>query len=348
MATIQQMFQKVDAVVADYVAGGYQSIANDVAPAYWTGFTLYMMVWGLHYLRTGKGNFTDLGFGLMKGGLIGYVALNWGVFSDWAYTSLQALQDQLGGVLLGVGGYGGAGAPGEGAIAGGAAIDEAFGRIMDGVNRLLSEFGVNNWGPLFSAICILLSGLVLLGYAAFVFLFGKMAFAITVVLAPVFVPTALFNATRDIFGSWVRSVIGFVAIPMLAAAVIAFSLALLNDNIAQAQAGTIDLTTAAVTLFMSLCMWYVIRQVPSVAGGMVGAPAASGAGAMAEMFMRPIAREISGAGMATRWLRDRAAQRWGSWAERGRQQAVRERATSEAAAVQKAARREQTRKLGHG
>jgi type IV secretory pathway VirB6-like protein len=329
MAGIENMFAKVDDLATDYVAGGYQSVANEIAPAFWTGFTLFTIIWGINYLRTGRGNFTDISMTMMRGGLIGYVGLNWGVFSDWAYGSLQAIQDQLGGVLMQIGDYGGAAAPGEGAISGGTVIEQAFGRILKGFNALLSQFDImGNWEPLFAGLFILIGGVLLLGFGAFVLLFSKMAFAITVVLGPAFIPTAMFSATRDIFGAWVRSVAGFTVIPVLATGVIAFSLALLDENIAEAETGLIDLTTAAVTLFVMVAMWYLIRQVPSIAGGMVGAASVSGASAMADMFTKPLAREMTGIGMGARYLRDRAAQRWGSNVELGKIETARKIAQS--------------------
>ncbi|MDD3446750.1 MAG: hypothetical protein PHS60_15190, partial [Zavarzinia sp.] len=92
-------------------------------------------------------------------------------------------------------------------------------------------------------------------------------------------------------------------------------------QIDQAATGNVNLTDAILILFLSACWAFMLKQVPSIAGGMVGTVGVSGAGAMAEMFMRPITRALTGAPIISRWMRERANKRFGEAFERGRERA---------------------------
>jgi type IV secretion system protein VirB6 len=319
MAQIAQMFQDANAIMSNYVASGYQAVAQELAAPYWSAFTLAMIFFGFRFLQQGRGTFLDLALLGLKGLVISEIALNWGNFTDFAYGSLLALQDRVGSVLFGLGSYGGPAHGTSASISNGTAIEAAFNRILMGFTALWQKGDLTNLGPYAEAIMILLAGLLVLGYGAFILLFANVGTALTVVLGPLFICTALFGATRGFFWGWVRSVMGFILTPMLVAAVVAFALAVMDADINAAMTGAILIQDAAMTLFMGICMWFSIRQVPQIAGGLAGASASSGAGALAEMFVSPIARTALGVGPIARDLyRDYRAQRGGALYERGR------------------------------
>ena len=320
MSIVADAFNQTNAMVNTFVASGYQALANEVSGAVYAGFTLYVMMMGFAYLRGSYHiHFTDMALRLLKAGIIITLALNWGIFSAWVYNSLQAIFDQLGKTLLSAMG----GVPTSGNM-----IEAGFMKILSGVAALMSRvLGVPpNLSSLLSAIFLFIGGVLLYGYAAFILLFSKIAFATTVVLAPVFIPFAMFNATRDIFGSWVRTVAGFVVIPVLATSVIAFAMAILQNTLANAATGNVNLSDAGLIFIMCFCFYLIMAQVPHIASGMVGTIGVSGAGSMASMFMTPIARAVSGVALAQRWSRDRAALRFGYMVEKGKQK-FKDRAT---------------------
>lgn len=312
MTIIVDVFSRTDQFVNTFVTGGYAAAAAWAAPAIYAGFTLYVMVMGFHYLHSGKGSFTDMAFRLMKGAIIVTFATQWGWFSTIVYDGLSHLNDELGTALMAAFGTPAAGA---------AALENATMMLIDGIAGLLSRaIGFPpDFGALSEAISLFLGLFLLIGFSLFVLLFAKIAFAVTVVLAPVFIPFAFFEATRDMFGSWVRTVAGFVLIPILASVVIAFALSVLNDSLVQASTGNIHLGDAAIVGLLCTVFAFVMWQVPSIGAGMVGTVGVSGAGGMASMFMAPIARAMLGLPLISRMMRDRAAERWGSAVERGRQ-----------------------------
>lgn len=313
MTIIADAFNRTDTLVTNFVTGGYAALANELSGAIYAGFTLYVMVMGLAYLR-GSHHFhvSDMALRLMKGGIIVMLATQWGVFSTWVYTALQAIFNNLGGTLLGAFGVAGA--------INGNLIENGFLAVMDGATALMSR--VVGWPPdipaLLSGIFLMIGGTLLYGYAAFIMLFSKIAFAITVVLAPVFIPFAMFEATRDILGSWVRTVGGFVLIPVLATGVNAFAMSVMDAQLTAANTGNINLSDAGLLLFMCVAFALIMMQVPTIAGGMMGTVGVSGAAGMAKMFMNPLARGVTGASYVGGKMRDRAAERWGSAVERGR------------------------------
>ncbi len=286
MALIQEVFTKVDQLVNTFVAGGYSALAGELSPAVWAGFTLYVIVLGLAYLRQSYPfTFSDLAIRLMRAAIVVTLALNWGTFSAWAYNGLFAALQGLGNTLI-------AGISGAAPTNGGA-IEAGFERILTGVATLMSSatgFKVPDISKIISALCLLVGGLLLYGAAIFVMLFSKVGFAITVVFAPAFIPFAMFDATKDIFGAWTRTVAGFVIIPALATCVLGFQLGVMDAQLTAAGTGDMNLKDAGMTLVLCIAFYLIMMQVPQIGGGMVGTVGVSGAATMAALFVNPAIR----------------------------------------------------------
>lgn len=316
MITIADVFTRTDNLVTGFVTGGYAAVAAWAMPAIYAGFTLVVIVMGFMYLRGGRFNLTDMAFRLMQAAIIVTFATNWGWFSTIVYNGLVGVNNELGAALMGAFGI---------PAAGPSALQNVVDQFVDGASGLMSRLVgfPPDWSALISIIILFIGLFLLIGYAVFLFVFSKVAFAITIVLAPVFIPFAFFQATREMFGSWVRTVAGFVVIPILATCVIAFALSVLSASFGEIATGNVNVYDVAITGLITVAFAMVMWQVPSIAGGMVGSVGVSGAGAMASMFMSPVANVVTGRhaiNSAREALRQRvAAERWGEGTTRGRQ-----------------------------
>lgn len=291
MATpFTNVLNKVDAVMASFAASSFGSLAGYFSGAVHTAFVLYVIVMGISWLNSNHGwTLSYVATHLCRGAFIYLFALNWGTFNTYVYGALANLPQEVGTHLqsaFGVGGSGGAGG-----------LDALSVKFWSGAKILFAEGGLRNPGPWIAAILIILAG-IFMCVCAFFQLFGaKVLFGLTIGLAPLFIPTLFFAATRNIFESWTRAVLGFQMIAILVNALLALGIYLIGDYASIVSTGKQSMDDTAVFCIMLIAVGLLITRAEGVGAGLVGSVSGGSPGmAMASMAASPLRMAGSFAG----------------------------------------------------
>jgi type IV secretion system protein VirB6 len=199
--------------------------------------------------------------------VIGQVALNWPVFATWVLPFVTEWPNEI-----------------ARTISGGASTRDVFigyysdvGNTLDDISETLGWSGTGQ---------IIMLGI--LGYVPLVImssvivsllLIAKVATAILIVLAPIFIILCIWESTRNLFMGWLRQVLNFMLITILVSAVLFISTMIFRTVAA-------DLMTVegfSMSRIMGLAiinMAFVIllSQIPMIATGIAGGMMISGAG----------------------------------------------------------------------
>lgn len=108
--------------------------------------------------------------------------------------------------------------------------------------------------------------------ALFVVLIAKVGLSIMIILGPFLIITSLFGLTKGIFEGWLRQSITFVMMAILAYAVIALLMSILNSFGTDLAAGrnALKYTKALPLALIAVVAGVVFTQIPSFATGIVG------------------------------------------------------------------------------
>ncbi len=152
-----------------------------------------------------------------------------------------------------------------------AALDAMVTGIFDFSDRAAAESGFLSIS--ITSVLLVVIGALMACVAILVSAFAKIGLAMAVSIAPIFIATALFRSTSDLFTTWSRFTLGFALIPLVLAGVMGAIIGIGEEMLAQIE-GAVDLTDAAGFLI-------VVRddgQVPTMVNGLAGSVVATANG----------------------------------------------------------------------
>lgn len=269
------IFNMVDAAVAHYISDTLPSVMAAVSPVAHQCFTLYVILWGFAMYRGLISEpIMDGAFRLMKVGLILYFATNVGEFSSQISDNLIALPDFMASVF------------GDGS-----AVSSSK-NTLDNIFTACLNLGADNWqmasmtkpGPYLYALMIWGSGLICLGYAAFLIILSKVALALVVAFGPAAILCLMFEGTKKFFEAWIGQVLNYAFVSGLSVGVIKllFGIYLNTATGAMAVSGTHNagFQNFASMLLMSVICFLILMQVQTIASALAGGVSISTMGAV--------------------------------------------------------------------
>ena len=140
------------------------------------------------------------------------------------------------------------------------------------------------------AFLIFACGVLVTGYAAFLLVMAKITLALMISLGPIFILTAIFDATKQFFNSWVGQGLNAVFIPVLCAGVITLMLMVIQSGFSKIGSGsTVALTEPSLLLVMGLVIasligMLVLMQLPSISAALGGGLALSSLGGVGAAY----------------------------------------------------------------
>ncbi|MEO6339432.1 MAG: type IV secretion system protein [Caulobacteraceae bacterium] len=192
----------------------------------YVAFIGYRMLLGRSPLRVG-----ELTISALKIGVVVVLATNWGVYQTLIYDTLFKGPEQVASALMGVMQPNGSvfkGNPFDG-------LQVAFDQLLLSASSFAGKAGPQSatlqGGPGFAAFALHGSAYLMLLTTLGTVLASKIALALILGLAPLFVVFLLFAPTRGIFEGWLKAAIGFALAPLLAILSLAVQLSMLEPTL---------------------------------------------------------------------------------------------------------------------
>lgn len=249
----------LDALLTTYVADQTARIAAAIEPLVITLCVLYIMIWGyLALFGKVEEPLTDSIKRFFTIGLVFAVAIHLWLYNEVIVTTVFDAPTSLAAVVVG-------------AYEPLAVIDQVLQDGMDAGGRLMARGSLLD-GFSFDiagiAVCILV-GIVAV-YAMFLLSLSKVALSVLLAIGPVFLVSALFNATRRFLEAWIAQLVNYALVTVLTVLVCALMLHVISVATEQALAvgGGITVAHAMRVCVAAGLTLLVLRQVLPIAAGL--------------------------------------------------------------------------------
>lgn len=280
----QKLFSKLSTGLDTYWNGVASDIAAAITPVATTLVTIYVMLWGWSMMRGVISEpITDGVSRIVRLAVIVSVALNVGYYNGFLADMLWNSPDALSGI-----------------VASGYSDGDTNMQFLDG---LMSKFfdmgqayndkanadtgitGIPDLSLWFTGLAIWVAGVLVTGYAAFLFALSKMALAIVLGVGPIFILLTVFEPTKRFFDSWVGQALNYVFLVMLTAGAVKLIMTIIQTYLSApgviAALSDPSINQALPAIVFSIIAMLVMTQLPSVASALGGGAAIGTLGAVA-------------------------------------------------------------------
>lgn len=286
---IEEILTEVDLLLEKYVIDGYQALAGYLEVPLATAIVFFFVCYGVALTQGWvKGSIAEFTKSLFKIGIIYFLGMNWGNFSDYVYTLFYDAAGHIGDVLVSA-------SPIPLPTLGGEGINGALQSIlielMD-ISQWITQGGsFTNWMPMIEGIAIGVAAVILVGFAVLEIIIAKCMLSILFVTAPLFIAFTLFEVTQAFFDRWLGACVGYAMLMIficaglgLVVALDQWSLASMYANKAVGYKG-IDISVVVLVTFVcfgilkriSLLAMSIGGSITSVSGHEMFASAVGGA-----------------------------------------------------------------------
>lgn len=284
-----------------YINEGSSSVAQAVQGPLTVGAGLYIVIFGimilLGYVRA---PISDFVINIIKISIIVLIVTEVDTYNTYV-TDLFFVQLPEG-IGAAVGGMRGGSMDSTG-ITSGSAFDEIINRSIQISEDIAAEGSWRDWYPYLVAAFYMALAIIVSMVLLAIYIFGKVALALVLVLGPLFIALLLFRVTQPFFSSWLAAAANFVLLQVLAIALIGMMISLLQEFIdsAEASAWYEDFVLAIRLAGLFALTLYLGLQLPSIAARLSGGGLALGGG-IAQAAINA-AMKVPGAGTAAAALR---------------------------------------------
>lgn len=282
---ISDFLTRLDQTGQTFIQNIYQALAQELGAILRALLMLYVVWWGYEILR-GRATALPLEMAerLARVFFIYAVATQWSVFSALIGESATRLPENLGNLIVRtVGGSAGSG--------GRSAVLNAFNALYDAGVRLVGSVYTGTFYDIFGALLaaiILVAVMLFLGLALGILVASKLLLFITLALAPLFIILALFGVTFRFTLGYLNLVLSLMISVVLLYAFMGFYIEIVNVVIGftgSPQSGIAQKIAQVIPfIFVCICGFYVVYQIPSMAFAITGAAADPQAAARASLW----------------------------------------------------------------
>lgn len=266
-----RIFEKADQAFIAYLATTSNSIISAITPAAVVLLSVYIMLWGWSMMR-GVINepITDGVTRIVRLSIISGIALSSGYYSgyvtDWVWSTPESISEII------------SGRESRTSIS---FLDLLLSRFFTLGNiymekaELESTMGVPDLQLFFSSIAILITGVAVTAYTAFLFILSKMALAILLAVGPIFITLSIFEATKKFLDAWIGQVLNYVFLVMLTAACVKLILIFIEQYFVIMRNIETNIGDAMQLVAITSIGFLILLQMPSLASGLGGGVALS-------------------------------------------------------------------------
>lgn len=300
---IEELILNIDNIVLGFVQNTYGNLSSTVATLWRLMFIIFIAIFGYKVIISGRFQASSLIVNTVKIIIILVLATQWDNFLIVVYNMTTDLPSDVAGVLM-QGVNSAAGAPtASDQVSANSALSTFFDRTMEVNEKILEGAGWTDFGKYFFALLVWAAAMLFTGYAAMLIILSKLAVAILLAIAPLFILLLIFANTKSLFDGWLRTLLNYAVIPIFVYAVLALMLTISEKPLqmleADASSGSGVWGSIAVFFFSCAVSMMLLTQVMSKAASITGGLSLStmGAAAMAGRASSKGLRTSSSAGL---------------------------------------------------
>lgn len=286
MDIFSSIFERIDNLVSQQIAGKTAELMTMLSPLFLSGFIIYVMLifWSYWANPNPEGTLIDLMKRVMIWGVIIGFSINIGAYNSTVVPIVLGLGDGLSQAFNGNTG------------SNASALDALAGQIVDLVNAnaekawetdgIVETIGAVIDATINNAIILISSSVFLVIAAAYIILV-KVFLAILAVIGPLFIACALFPMTRQFAMAWVNQVLNYSLLMLFINIAGGFFISYIDQvlkDVSQA-AGIDPITNNAVStvgilqvVLATLIFVVILLRLPDLASGLAGGIAGNGYG----------------------------------------------------------------------
>ncbi len=302
MQVFQAFTSRFDAPLTNFIDIGVDNLSSAVSGPLKVALILYVVLYGFAVMRgTIVEPIQEFAWRAIKIAVILMLATNAGEYNTFVkQVFFDTLPNEIGNVFV---------TGSNSGLNSGASFDAFLDKVFKYGYDLWQDASWNDFFTISLAVAVILAGSLATMFQFAIVLYAKVGLSLVIALGPVFVALMLFSTTRPFGEAWIRQLVNFVILQVLAMAVIGLFITTLDSVIQTSAPSTADKAYSAIAIIALLSLGgYVSLQLPEIAGGLAGGGATLTSSVAARMFAGgPV-------GEAYRSIRDWGRQR--RWASR--------------------------------
>lgn len=259
---IRSFLTKIDDILQGYVYAGYQSLVDYLAAPLGAAIVLFFVFYGLAISQGWiKGSVAGMTYSLFKIGVIYFIGMNWGNFSEYVYDLFYKVSGEIGEAILNNSSISLNTTANDTSING--ALQYVFNEIIDLAVKLFMAGGPFNIGSWFFGGLIIIAGTIFVAFALLEVVIAKCLLSILFVVAPLFIAFTLFEVTQSFFDRWLGACMGYASLMIFISAGLGIVLSLdewILSFYTQTEAGKMNgYDLCAFVLITWLCIGLIKR-----------------------------------------------------------------------------------------
>ncbi|MCE3043974.1 type IV secretion system protein [Legionella sp. 16cNR16C] len=281
---IGQLTGQIDEVTKTFVMNGYQALASHLERPLASACVLALILIGLGimmgFIRTPSQDLMKLA---LRMGVTYLFAMNWGFFSEYFVGLFVHGASELGGVLMK------ANLPGVSVDGVNSGLQSVLNEVVRVASWTWDKASLKHWSPIFVALMIYASGILVIGLALFELIIAKLMLAVCLSTAPIFIIFTLFDFTKSFFERWLGTLVGFSLVLVFVSSVASFCMRLIHWSVYAHyvnHAIDIGLSDWIPILLVAIFCVMALLEVTGIAKGIGGSCSTSSGAAMMGGFIR--------------------------------------------------------------
>ena len=281
----QSLFSRLSDALETHFSTTAGSIAAALAPVATTLMCLYLIFWGINVMR---GMVTEPvlegALRLVRMSVIVAFAINVGIYNNYLASFLWTTPDALANVVVG--------GSGENSMH---FLDALTGQFYEMAQAFTDKAyadasltGIPDLSLWVAGWAVLIGGILLTAYAAFLFVLSKIALAILLGIGGIFILMMLFNTTQRFFMVWIGQCLTYVFLVLLTSSAVKLIMTIIQSYMTAALEAASDpsILHAVPALVFSLIGILVLIQLPAIAATLGGGAAVGTQGAFNMLYAR--------------------------------------------------------------
>ncbi|MHB1222277.1 MAG: TrbL/VirB6 family protein [Gammaproteobacteria bacterium] len=222
---ISDTLNTVDSVIGNFVNTAYTHFVQENSEVITVLFTVYVMFLGYQFLNHNHHfNLSAVTRHIVVMACVYGMIMNWQLYHLFVYNIFTNEPGNIAKILVSSAGkYHAAGNIVE-------ALDGIYAAVINATMGFFGQVGLSASGVafLFYGILVFIIGSVLCVFALLLFIYAKMMMAVALALGPMFIVFILWESTKGMFTSWVRTLITLAMIPVVTSAILVLMLSVIN------------------------------------------------------------------------------------------------------------------------